>query len=75
MGLMRVLDETGDSHVRWSVEDADSVRRARTAFDRCRRSAVAYARPAGGAAVVATPISEFDPTVAEIIFTRPVVAG
>lgn len=75
MGVMRILDRTGDTCVAWSVDDEQSVRDAAALFEqeRCRR--VPFARRRGAAAHEARPVTEFDPTVEEIIWTQPVVAG
>jgi hypothetical protein len=75
MGVMRILDETGDTQVAWAVDDPASIERAEHVFRRevCRR--VPIARRHGARASEARVITEFDPTADEIVWTRPVVAG
>ena len=75
MGIMRILDETGDTTVAWSVDDPKSVEHARRRFARQRCSAVPIARPAGAPASATRIITEFDPSVDEIIWARPVAGG
>jgi hypothetical protein len=75
MGTIRILDETGDRVVAWMADDPQSTRSAEQVFDQQRRSALAFARPVGEPASAARPITAFDPTAEEIIFTRPVVGG
>lgn len=76
MGVMRVLDETGDSVISWSPEDASATRAARRAFDaqRCKGH-LAFARPDGAPADSAEFTREFDPGAEEIIWVRPVRGG
>ena len=75
MGVMRILDETGDTTISWSVDDAASVEHAAGVFarERCRRLPVG--RRAGQPAGQAWLVTEFDPALEEIIWTQPVVAG
>lgn len=76
MGLMRILDDTGDSVVTWDPADATSVATARRCFDEQRRRArYCVARRPGEPAALARPLVEFDPTVEEMIWMHPVVAG
>ena len=75
MGVMRILDQTGDTTVSWSVDDAASVEHAAELFarERCRR--VPFARQKGAPAHEARIVTDFDPHAEEIIWTQPVVAG
>lgn len=75
MGIMRVLDHTGDTIISWSTDDPASVEHAAARFsqERCRR--VPFARRQGEPANHARMITEFDPAAEEIIWTQPVVAG
>lgn len=76
MGVMRVIDRTGDSTVAWRVEDETSVDRARAIFDRLRAERqLAFARPAGAPATAAERIRSFDPSVEEILWVRPIAGG
>lgn len=73
MGVMRILDYTGDTAIAWDTSDQASVDAAEARFRAELRRSLPVVRPTptSGARV----LSEFDPTVDEIIWTRPVVAG
>jgi hypothetical protein len=77
MGVLRILDATGDTEVAWSTDEPASLAAAATAFhyQLTRRHRVPFARRHGEAANRARPISRFDPTVEEIIFAAPVTGG
>jgi hypothetical protein len=75
MGVMRILDQTGDTTVAWSLADAASVTEAAALFERERCRRVPFARRAGAPAQEAKIVTAFDPTAEEIIWTQPVVAG
>jgi hypothetical protein len=76
MGIMRILDATGDSTVSWSSEDAATCERAATVFEqmRCRKH-LAFAVPAGGRAADAELVQSFDPRADEIIWVRAIQGG
>jgi hypothetical protein len=75
MGIMRVLDETGDTVVAWSLDDPASVTAAEEEFRRQLAGAVPVARAAGAPGSAARIVTRFDPSAEEIIWTRPVVGG
>ena len=77
MGLMRIMDETGDTVVAWSPDDTASLDRAEAEFHHQlhRRHRVPFARACGQPANQARPISTFDPAVEEIVFASPVSGG
>jgi hypothetical protein len=77
MGVLRILDATGDTVVAWTPDETASVEAARAEFDRQlhRRHRVPFARACGAAANQARPILVFDPTVEEILFAAPVTGG
>ncbi len=76
MGVMRVIDRTGDSRVAWKSGDAASVDRAQAIFDRLLAGRqLAFARPAAGPASAAERIWAFDPSAEEILWVRPVAGG
>lgn len=76
MGVMRVIDRTGDSRVAWKLGDAASVDRAQAIFDRLLVGRqLAFARPAGGSAYAAERIWAFDPSAEEILWVRPIAGG
>ena len=76
MGTMRILDETGDTMVRWRTDDAATLERAEAVFGQLsRRRQLAFARPEGATAEDAERIYAFDPTAEEIIWVRPIAGG
>ncbi len=76
MGVMRILDHTGDRQVSWNVTDPASVRAAEQIFARqVRLRGLAFARPAGGTATEATLMRRFDPAAEELIWVRPIQGG
>jgi hypothetical protein len=77
MGIMRILDPTGDTVVAWDPTDTASIERVRVEFDRLVRAERwhAFARPAGAPADDATLVRSFDPAADEIVLTRPLMGG
>ena len=77
MGLLRILDATGDTTVAWSPADPSSTAKAEQVFQHQLhdRHRVPFARRCGEAANRARPITTFDPTVEEIVFAAPVMGG
>lgn len=77
MGLLRIMDATGDTVVPWAVDDPVSLRRAEEVFEHQlrRRHRVPFARRCGEAANRARPITAFDPAAEEIVFASPVAGG
>jgi hypothetical protein len=76
MGMMRILDETGDTTITWAVDDPATIREAEAVFARLvAERKIPFARPAGSTAGDAEKISAFDPSVEEIVWVRPVAGG
>lgn len=76
MGTMRILDQSGDTLVEWSLEDAESLERATTIFHgQLAEKKLAFAVPPGGKADDAERITGFDPTAAEILWVHPIAGG
>jgi hypothetical protein len=76
MGVMRILDRTGDTVVAWDVADPTSVAEAEALFARLTRECkIPFARPATGTARDAERIRSFDPAIDEIVWVRPVAGG
>lgn len=76
MGVMRILDHSGDTLVRWSVDDEEALARATAMFDRLRSERkLAFARPSGAGADEAVQIDRFDPAAEEIVWIRPIAGG
>lgn len=76
MGLMRILDHTGDTVVRWSLDDPATMAEAESIFRRLQgERKMAFARPAGAPADQASLIRRFDPAADEIIWVRPIQGG
>ena len=76
MGVMRILDRTGDTVVAWDVADPASLAEAEALFARLTRECkIPVARPPAGAAGDAERIRHFDPALDEIVWVRPVAGG
>ena len=75
MGVMRIVDETGDSTLTWSREDEASVVAAAEMFTNlAAKKHLPFAR-AGAPADEAELVRHFDPDAEEIVWVRPVVGG
>jgi hypothetical protein len=72
---MRILDATGDTAVRWSVDDPASIEHAAAVFARQLEHSVPVGRHAGAPAAAARIVTDFDPGLEEVIWTRPVAGG
>lgn len=76
MGTMRILDDTGDSVITWTVENAATLERAEAVFEQMLAGRkMAFARPEGGQADDAERIYAFQPDCEEIIWVRPIQGG
>jgi hypothetical protein len=76
MGIMRIVDQTGDSTLTWSRDDERSVVAAAEMFTRlAAEKRIAFARAVGAPANEAELVRHFDPEAEEIIWVRPVVGG
>ena len=76
MGVMRILDRTGDSTLVWDAEVDETVRRAEARFDELLAARhLAFARAPGSVGADTEQIRRFDPAADEIIFVRPIVGG
>lgn len=77
MGLLRIMDQTGDTVIPWDIDDDTSLQAAEAEFTHqlTRRHRVPFARRCGEPANQATPITAFDPTAEEILFAAPVMGG
>jgi hypothetical protein len=76
MGVMRIVDSTGDSVVTWAIDDPLSVTEAQAVFNRLAgERKMPFARVAGAAASDAERITAFDPAVEEIVWVRPIAGG
>lgn len=76
MGQMRILNGSGDTVVEWSTTDETSVAEAAELFLALQAERrLPFARRAGEPAADATKIKQFDPTVEEIVWVRPITGG
>lgn len=76
MGLMRIIDETGDTTITWAVDDPATIAEAERVFARLvGERKIPFARTAGAPAEAAEKITTFDPHVEEIVWVRPVAGG
>jgi hypothetical protein len=75
MGLLRILDSTGDTTIEWSALD-DTVKEAEATLTKLLASRhLAFARPAGAPADEAVQVKAFVPEAEEIIVVRPLQGG
>lgn len=73
MGMLAILDHTGDTQKQWDVNDAASVAEAGKVFDEFReKNYLAYKKVGEGSG---EQIRAFDPTAEEIVMARPLVGG
>ncbi len=71
---MSIIDDTGDTEVKWNHNNADEVAAARATFDSLKRKGyTAYALSAGGGR--GAVIAEFDQTVERMVLAPRVVGG
>jgi hypothetical protein len=76
MGMIRILDATGDTAVAWDITDAASVQRAEEMFDRLTSERkIPFARAYGAPVEETVQIKTFDPHAEEIILVRPIAGG
>jgi len=76
VGKMRVLDETGDTTIEWTVDDDEALRRAEALFrQQMNARQMAFSRPEQGTVEDAERIFTFDPNAEEIIWVRPIQGG
>jgi hypothetical protein len=76
VGTMRILDETGDATVDWSLDDDDAVRRAEGLFKHLiGERQMAFARKVGTGVEEAERVHSFDPEAEEILWVRPIQGG
>jgi len=76
MGVMRIVDWTGDSAITWAVDDPVSIAEAEVVFARLvGERKIPFARAAGAPASDAERISAFDPALDEIVWVRPIAGG
>lgn len=74
IGVIHVLDRTGDTEHRWNRRNQAEVEIARTVFNSAKaKGHAAYKINADGEA--GEVIREFDPNAEKIIFRAPMVGG
>ncbi len=74
MGVMRILDHSGDTQVCWEASDTAALEAARELFDRLgAEGRFAFARGPGVAE--ASRVAVFDPGAQEIIWVRAIQGG
>jgi len=74
MGVMRILDSSGDTKVLWEVDDDEALARAASLFDELSSEGkLAFERK--GSQTETSRIREFDPDAEEIIWVRPIQGG
>ena len=76
MGVLRVLDSSGDTAIAWDADVGDTVAEAEAAFEAmlaARR--MAFGRAAGAPPDDAVLLRRFDSSLEEIIVVRPLQGG
>lgn len=74
MGVMRVLNRSGDSEMHWDPNLKHSVAQAQTEFDELIKCDL-KAWKADEHGVGTEKLNAFDPSAHEIVFTRRLVGG
>lgn len=74
-GEMAVMDQTGDTKVIWSRDNADEVEMARKQFAEFRKKKFVAFRVRGKDGEKGEQIDEFDANAERIIFVPPMVGG
>jgi hypothetical protein len=76
VGVMRILDSSGDTTVAWDTLDASSIQQAKKLFERLAgERKIPFARAVGAPAEETIQIKAFDPGAEEIIWVRPIAGG
>lgn len=72
---MAVMDETGDTKIMWSKDNAEEVAEAKETFDRHRKKGFAAFHVTGKDGAKGTQMNEFDPNAERIIFVKQMSGG
>lgn len=76
MGVMRVLNSSGDTTIAWDTLDTASLDQAEAIFEKLAgERKIPFARAAGAQAEETVQIKTFDPSAEEIIWIRPITGG
>lgn len=76
MGVLRILDSSGDTTLEWDPAIEETVRAAEVRFERLlAERKLAFARPTDAPGTEAEQVRSFDPEAAEIILVRPIQGG
>jgi hypothetical protein len=76
VGIMRIIDSTGDTVIDWQVGDPVSTTEAEALFNRLQSERqMPFGRSTGAAAKDATLLRSFDAELEEIVWVRPVQGG
>jgi hypothetical protein len=74
MGVMRILNSSGDTEVLWDVSDDEALAKAAHLFDELATDGkIAFERNASERA--AARVDAFNPDADEIIWVRPIQGG
>ncbi|HXZ82378.1 MAG TPA: hypothetical protein VED84_01350 [Acidimicrobiales bacterium] len=74
MGVMRILDSSGDTEVLWDVNDDEALARTADRFDMlAAQGKLAFER--SGSETTTSRIDAFNPHADEIIWVRPLQGG
>jgi hypothetical protein len=76
MGTMRILDETGDTTLEWTLDDTEALARAEKLFRKLiGERQMAFGRNVGTGVEEAERLYSFDPELEEILWVRPIQGG
>jgi len=76
MGVMRILDSSGDTTVAWDINDVDSLIQAENLFEQLvNERKIPFIRAAGASAEDTIQTKSFDAAAEEIIWVRPIAGG
>ncbi len=74
MGVMRILNSSGDTEVSWDLSDDEALANAARLFDELvSEGKLAFER--NGSQTATTRVTEFHPDADEIIWVRPLQGG
>lgn len=72
---MALLDETGDTKIMWSKDNAEEVEMARDQFNAQKKKGYAAFHVTGKDGAKGTQMHEFDPNAERIIFVKQMQGG
>ena len=74
-GMLRCIDETGDTKVLWNRSNPDEVEAARETFNRLKKKGYLAYNVVGKEGAKGEVLAEFDPTAERLIMAPRMVGG